>query len=327
MPFIANSTYQPPFFFRHYHLNTIYPALLRNVSGVNYERETIDTPDDDFIDLDWSKMGNGKQVVLVLHGLEGSADRHYIRGMIRQFNEQGWDGVGKNFRSCSGRPNRQKRSYHMGASDDLEVVINHLISIGYEEIIVVGFSLGANVTLKYLGEQGTRLPPQVKAGVAFSVPLHIVSANLYINRPRNKLYLKRFLDSLNEKVRIKATLYPELKELIPAQLPRDFTEFDDIFTGPIHGFKDAHDYWIQTSSKQFLPNINVPTLIVNALDDSFLSPQCYPHAEAEANNLLYLETPKHGGHVGFTTWGRTFWSEQRAWAFVKEKTQSRTTVK
>lgn len=318
MPIINNSTYQAPFLFRHYHLNTIFPALLRWVNEVKYQRETIDTPDDDFIDLDWSKVGNGKQVVIVLHGLEGMAERPYIKGMIRKFNQEGWDGVGMNFRSCSGRPNRQKRSYHMGASDDLETCINHLISMHYEEIVIIGFSLGGNVTLKYLGEQGATIPNAVKKGIAFSVPLHIVSANKEINHPRNRIYLNRFLDALNEKVRIKSERYPELAQQIPATLPRDFVEFDDIFTGPIHGFKDAHDYWTKTSSKQFLPSIKVPTLIVNALDDSFLSEECYPYQEAEENNYLYLETPKHGGHVGFTGWGKTYWSENRAWEFVKK---------
>lgn len=319
MPLVQPSTYQSSFLFQHYHLNTIFPSVFRKVLGIKYIRETMDTPDDDFIDLDFSTVGSRK-IAIVIHGLEGDASRHYVKGMVRQFNRQGWDAVGMNFRSCSGRPNRQKRSYHMGASDDLALVVSHLVNKGYESIVPIGFSLGGNVTLKYLGENGTKLPTEVKAGVAFSVPIEIISANQEINHPRNRIYLNRFITSLTEKVVAKAKFYPELNDLMPATPPQNFAEFDSIFTGPIHGYKDAMDYWTHTSSIQFLDKICRPTLLVNALDDSFLSKECYPYDLAKRSKYFYLETPKHGGHVGFASFSRQFWSERRAWEFVNQNT-------
>lgn len=315
MPIIQNSTYTAPHVFKNRHLNTIYPALLRRVPDVDYQRETIDTPDDDFLDLDWSKVGDNK-VVIVSHGLEGDASRAYVKGMIRAFNRQGWDGIGSNFRGCT-RPNRQLRSYHMGASDDLGLVVQHVLNLNhYEEIALIGFSLGGNVTLKYVGEQGTNISPIVKKAVAFSVPCHIKSANVEINKFHNRLYLKRFLVSLNAKVEAKRPHFEELQAIQPLRQPKNFVEFDDVYTGPLHGFKDALDYWERTSSKQFLPNIAIPTLLVNAQDDSFLSAACFPIQEAKENPNFYLEMPKHGGHVGFSGGAGDWWTERRAVEFV-----------
>ena len=162
MPLIKNSTYKAPFLLRNAHTNTVYAALVRKVPGVFYEREVLDTPDGDFLDLDWSFVKSDK-LVIVLHGLEGSADRPYMLGMIREFNRSGWDGLGFNFRGCSGRLNRKAASYHMGWTQDLEFVIEHILNLDkYREVVLVGFSLGGNVILNYLGRKGSAVPKLVK---------------------------------------------------------------------------------------------------------------------------------------------------------------------
>jgi predicted alpha/beta-fold hydrolase len=206
----------------------------------------------------------------------------------------------------------------MGVSDDLARVIRHGIDLGFRQIAVVGFSLGGNVTLRYFGERGTAVPPEVKAGVAFSVPCHIASANERIDKWDNRLYLNRFLRSLNAKMRVKAKKFPRRLKLGDT-LPTNFRTFDDRFTGPIHGFADAMDYWESCSSVYVLETIRRPVLLVNARNDSFLSPRCYPEGLAAGHDFFHLECPEHGGHVGFGRRSKAgfYWSEERAYRFVQ----------
>ncbi|MCB0548142.1 MAG: alpha/beta fold hydrolase [Phaeodactylibacter sp.] len=319
MPLIKKSGYRARGPFRFGHINTIFPALFRKVEGVHFERERVDTPDGDFLDLDWLSIGS-RRLAILLHGLEGNASRPYIRGMARYFRERGWDVLGFNFRGCSGEPNRKLRSYHIGETSDLKWAISMILNQrDYESIALAGFSLGGNVVLKYLGENGDDVPAQVRCAVAFSVPCEVVSANREIDRWANWPYRHRFIKSLNAKVKEKALLFPEELQL-PERMPRDFRQFDGRFTAPIHGFRDAEDYWVRNSSLQFLPEIRRPALMVSALDDSFLSAACYPYQLAESHPFLFLEAPRWGGHVGFVSSGSNgaYWSEQRAYQFVEE---------
>ncbi|MEL6142689.1 MAG: alpha/beta fold hydrolase [Bacteroidota bacterium] len=320
MPLIKSS-YQPtPFWLRNAHLNTINPAVFRTVKGVTYEREVLEIEDGDFLDLDWwrpTTIANDRSpLVIALHGLEGSTDRPYVTGICRYFGRQGWHCLGLNQRTCGGRMNRLPRAYHMGTTDDVARVVKYAISLGYQRIALVGFSMGGNHVLKYIGEEGPQVPNEVIGGVAFSVPCHIASANVEIDKWHNRLYLKRFLRGLNEKMRLKAERFPNLFD-VTSPMPKNFQEFDDRFTGPMHGFTGAMDYWTKCSSRQFIPTIQRPTLLVNALDDTFLSEQCYPRDEASNMDQFYLETPRFGGHVGFgAQWRGDYWSEQRAFAFL-----------
>jgi predicted alpha/beta-fold hydrolase len=321
MPIVEHCDYRPPLFFRNTYVNTIYPSLTRKVDDLIYTRERIATPDDDFLDLDWVKQGND-QLLIVLHGLESSSERSYIKGFIRCFKLHAWDGLGMNFRGCSGENNRALRTYHVGETSDLHLVLQHVIQLKrYRKIALAGFSLGGNVVLKYLGEQGDKIFPEVKAAVALSVPCHVPSANIEFNRPHNYLYLRRFLKTLNQKMHEKAAQWPGVFE-IKNPKPRSFDEFDEAFTAPVHGFKNAEDYWKRNSSLQFIPNIKVPTLLINSLDDTFLSSQCFPIEEALQMSNFYLEMPKWGGHCGFYTPGpdNIFWSEKRALTFIEEMT-------
>lgn len=320
MPVIGASTYSAPPLFTNPHIQTIYPSVFRKVAGVRYERETIDTPDGDFLDLDWSSVGSDR-MVLVMHGLEGDSQRAYVRGMVRTFNREGWDALALNFRGCGGRVNKTLRFYHSGQTEDLQTVIEHVASTKrYRGISLVGFSLGGNLALKYLGEPEPETHPLVKCGVAISAPCDLKTSGTKISSPGNRIYIKRFLRLLRRKIRMKMEIMPELINDEGYSEIKDFVQFDNRYTSRINGFRDANDYYEQASSKQFLGNVTLPTLLINAADDPFLSPECYPFEEAQASEAFFLERPGHGGHVGFVTFGKggSYWHESRALEFITQ---------
>ncbi len=308
------SSYQPPFFLFNAHLETIYPALLRRVPLQAYTRERIATPDQDFLDLDWVKQDAGR-LVIISHGLEGNSQRSYIKGMARMCLANNFDVLTWNYRGCSEEMNRELRFYHSGATDDVGVVVNHAIACGYTNITLIGFSLGGNLTLKYIGEQ--QPPKEVKKAVAFSVPLDLHSSCIQISRPSNRIYSERFLKSLKKKIITKAAFRKEL-DIKGIDAIASLIEFDDQFTAPIHGFKNAVDYYTQSSSLQFLTRITIPTLIINAQNDPFLSKDCYPAAALHDHPFAKFESPAYGGHVGFAQFNKNglYWSEERAMEFI-----------
>jgi uncharacterized protein len=318
LPIIRSSSYRPPLFLANGHLLTIYPNLCREVEGVRYRRQRIRTPDDDFLDLDRSTVG-ATRVALLAHGLEGNATRPYMLGMVRALNLQGWDAVVWNFRGCSGEPNRKLRFYHSGDTQDLQTVLTRVLPDSrYGTAALIGFSLGGNVILKYLGEHALGLHPAIRAAVAFSVPCDLAASATKMARPENALYMRRFMRLLHGKILAKMQLFPGEIDDRGFSRMRTFKDFDEHYTAPLHGFKSALDYWNKASSKPLLARIAVPTLLVNAVDDPFLAPPCYPYQEAMVNPHLFLETPKAGGHVGFVSFrsGGKYWSESRAIAFL-----------
>ena len=318
MPVIDKSSYRPPLFFSGPHMQTMYPTLFRKVRGVTYVRTRLETPDNDFLDVDRSSIGSSRAAV-VLHGLEGDSGRSYVLGMVKALNRGGWDAIAVNFRGCSGEPNRQPRLYHSGETGDVGLVVDTLVHEGrYAELALVGFSLGGNVILKYLGEQGKSVRPQIKRAAVFSVPCDLASCASRLGERANRLYLIRFMKMLREKIAAKKRLMPDKIDASHLEQVKTFAQFDDRYTAPLHGFKSAEDYWKRSSSRPFLPSIAIPTLLVIAADDPFLGPTCYPHDEAQASRWLYLEVPRHGGHVGFVSFNSddAFWSEQRAVAFL-----------
>lgn len=319
MPVIDNSEYSAPYYLFSRHLETILPALFRKVGNIFYTRERIFTPDNDFLDLDWSERGSDTLVV-VSHGLEGDTQTGYMKGMIRTLNMEGWDALAWNYRGCSGEMNRLCRFYHSGETKDLDFVLHHAISKNrYRNILLVGFSIGGNITLKYLGEKKEAIHPLVRAAVTFSVPCHLESAARHLTKSFNKVYLRRFLRSLEEKIRAKASVLPGSLSTEGIEKISDFLEFDNRYTAPMNGFRDAHEYWEHSSSLFYLPAIRIPTLLVNAQNDPFLSPECYPVKEAEENPFLFLEMPEKGGHVGFYSRNREgrYWSEARTVEFIR----------
>lgn len=319
MPVVAQSSYVSPCWFANGHLQTLLPALVRKVGGVVYQRERIATPDGDFLDLDW--VANGAlRLAVIAHGLEGNSQRAYVRGMVKALARNGWDAVVWNARGCSGVPNRRLRFTHSGATEDLHTVIVHLTATrAYAELVLIGFSLGGNLTLKYLGERHRELHPRIKKAVAFSVPCDLASGSLQLARPTNQIYMRHFLLSLRQKIRAKMKLMPgRINDRDYGKLST-FKDFDDRYTAPIHGFADAEDYWRRCSCRPVLGNISIPTLLINARNDPFLAATCYPVAEAEANPNLHLEMPASGGHVGFVTFHPhgEYWSESRTLAFLR----------
>jgi predicted alpha/beta-fold hydrolase len=306
--------YLPPFFLLGAHLETIYPALLRRVQLSPYTRERILTPDDDFLDLDWLQKTSDK-VAIISHGLEGNTSRPYIKGMARALFENGFDVLAWNFRGCSEEMNRQLRFYHSGASDDLDTVVKHVMANkSYKEIYLVGFSLGGNITLKYLGE---RTPPEIiKKAVVFSVPMDLKTSCEKISQPANRIYSNRFLRSLKSKILIKAKTRGELDTSKLGGI-KTLAAFDDLYTAPLHGFADAADYYERCSSIRFVSNIQTDTLIVNTLNDPFLSPACFPTGLLKNHPRVKLQVLARGGHVGFTLFNKNglYWSEQRALEF------------
>ncbi len=308
--------YKAPFWLPDGHSQSIYPSLFRRVPLTHSHSERLELPDGDFLDVDWHlRKGelHEKPLLIVSHGLEGDSRRHYITGLIRSFPE--FHALAWNYRSCSGDPNRNLRFYHSGATDDLDFVIQEALSRGVKDIYLAGFSLGGNLSLKWLGENGKKASQFVRKAVAFSVPLHLSSSSQQLTRWENRLYTHRFLQTLLEKVTEKSARYPQ--DITPSMLAsiRSLYEFDNVITGPLHGFKDAEDYYERNSSLYFLSGIRVPTLIVNAKNDPFLSQECLP--DQIDSDFVQIELPDSGGHCGFyprNYRGQT-WAEQRAAAW------------
>jgi predicted alpha/beta-fold hydrolase len=281
------------------------------------QRERLELPDGDFLDLDWSRSaGISEKVVVLLHGLEGNAQRKYIKGQARELLKAGYDCCAVNFRGCSGEDNRLYRSYNAGATEDLEAVIIHILEQDhYKRIDLVGFSLGGNLLLKYLGE-GRDLPPAIQKGVAVSTPLDLEGSLNRLTEAHNWVYRTTFLRRLRQKYKRKMLSHPD--KMGPRELSsiRTLIDFDHLYTAKAHGFKDAYDYYRQNSCRQFLPNICHKVLILNAENDTFLSPNCYPVELASRSNIIYLESPDFGGHVGYVRPGGTYYSETRTREFL-----------
>ncbi|HNP16864.1 MAG TPA: alpha/beta fold hydrolase [Fulvivirga sp.] len=314
---LVNSTYHPPFWLKNGHLATIYPSSFRKVTGVLYERERIATPDNDFLDLDWIK-NDSDQLVIISHGLEGSSDRPYVKGMAKYFSKKGWDILAWNCRSCSGEINQAARFYHHGDTDDLSLVIDHALkSKDYKKVVLIGFSMGGSLTVNYLGKYGINIPPSVKAGVAFSIPVDLKAGAIALSRKENSFYRKRFLKKLKMKMTLKAELYPKLIQLDDFDFIKAFPDFDERYTAPLHGFENADDFYKQASAGNYMEGTTVPILICSALNDPFLPAECYPYEQCKTHKLLHLETPKHGGHVGFSLANSDInYMELRAMEFV-----------
>ncbi|WP_143961071.1 YheT family hydrolase [Litoribacter populi] len=320
MPLIESSTYQgPPAYLFNGHFETIIPSIFRKIEGVKYHRERFNTTDGDFLDLDWSKV-NSKKRLIISHGLEGSSDRHYVKGLVKLANSKNMDALAWNNRSCSGEINIAPKLYHHGASDDLKAVIDHVIAQGsYNEIYLTGISMGGAQTLKYLGESGRNLPSQIKKAAVYSTPCNLASSAATLKLRKNAFYKKRFLGKLKVKMINKASQFPDLIDLQLLEKVNNFDQFDTHFTAPLHGFRDASDFYKSVSADNWMTEIQIPTLVVNALNDPLLGDACFPVELARNHPHLFLETPKRGGHTGFVLKKQEFtWVEGRIMQFLKD---------
>ncbi|SKB58467.1 YheT family hydrolase [Dyadobacter psychrophilus] len=321
MALIETASTISPYWLPNGHFQSIYPALFRKVRGVDYQRERIVTPDEDFLDLDWSYANNpeSRKLVILSHGLEGNSTRQYILGMVRLLNQHGFDCLAWNFRGCGGEMNKTARFYHSGATEDLDIVIQNALSRHYESIHLLGFSLGGNLTLKYLGESGGNLNSKIRNALVFSVPMDLRACSLSIIQPENKVYMHRFLNTLKPKVNAKAAFFPDRINIHDQKHVRTLYDFDHIFTAPLHGFNGADHYYEQCSSKFFIHDIAVPTLIINAKNDPIVPYESLPLEELKAHAKVCLVATPDGGHCGFRPTivkNGAYWSEERALEFL-----------
>jgi len=321
MPLIT-SKFRVNGLFKNTHFSTIYSAKIRYVRGIRQERERVTLPDGDFLDIDWSYTLSRKRtqhVAFLFHGLDGNAQRTYMLAMAKLLNQNGYDVASINFRGCSGSDNLLYRSYHSGETGDMRFIIKMIAERDtYTSIFLYGISLGGNVLLKYAGEK-KEIPSQVKAIVAVGVPADLKASLEQLNNSENWVYRTSFLLSLKKKFRKKMVKFPELMTSEIYNRIKTLKDFDNAYTAPAHGFKDALDYYEKASSFDFLPEIEIPTLILNAKNDSFLQGNCYPYDYASSSKHLFLETPDYGGHVGFYKRGNFYYNEERTLDFFTEK--------
>lgn len=290
-------SYRPPFWLRSGHLNTIYSGT-KSFEVPNYRRSVIRTVDDDFVIIDRLSKGF-HQLAVLCHGLEGSSESRYMSSMGRFLHKQGYDILCINFRSCGGQINRGLRMYHSGETRDLHMVLKYHQD-AYRSIDLIGFSLGGNVVLKYLGEDPSRVHHKVRSGIGISVPVDLAGTAYRLSEKQNYLYSQMFLKSLKEKMRKKARQFPNDIDVEAIDKVRTLNQFDEYFTGPLHGFTGAEDYYSQSSALQFLSQIEHPSLLLNAQDDPFLSRSSFPEDLAKKSENFHLYTPRYGGHVGFS---------------------------
>ena len=314
---ITPSTFIPAWWLRGPHRQTIFPSLCRRRISPSLKRERIELPDGDFIDLDWSGKTSGT-VVLVVHGLEGSLESHYIGGLLTTLAEAGYNAGLMYLRNCSEEQNRLARSYHSGESGDLDFVVQHILKkFPGQPLVVIGFSLGGNILLKWLGEQKDSSP--LHSAIAISVPFDLNSAALNLEKGLSRIYQRHLLDKLRNSVRKKAARHPPPVPVENLHELQTFRQFDDQITAPLHGFRDVDDYYTQSSSKQFLKDIRTPTLVIQAEDDPFLPADALP-VDSELSPSVTLELSSRGGHVGFISGANPlkpqYWLEQRILQFL-----------
>jgi uncharacterized protein len=313
---ITTSAFHPAWWLPGPHLQTIYPSLLRRRRHPELKRERLELPDGDFVDLDWTQ-NDGRALVLVLHGLEGSLESHYTGGILEALVATGYRAVLMYFRGCSGSPNRLARSYHSGDTTDLRHVLTG--RIGEKPLAVIGYSLGGNVLLKALGE-GAGMGP-VRTAIAVSVPFDLDRAAWRLQQGFSRIYQRYLLSKLRRSYRAK--LPSHTMPVNPERLDAldSFRKFDNEVTAPLHGFLDVDDYYGRSSSRQYLQAITTPTLILHAADDPFVPGDAIP-TDSELGSGVTLELSRHGGHVGFVEGDLPFrahyWLETRICTHLRE---------
>jgi predicted alpha/beta-fold hydrolase len=320
-------TYTPAWWVPGAHLQTMWGKLFRKAPTVTTRAERWPTPDDDEIEVHRLDAPAGSDAhtprLVLLHGLEGTIRSNYIHGTLAQARARGWAADVLIFRGCGTEMNRQRRMYHSGETSDLNLVVQRLVDDHPDQpLVLAGFSLGGNVLLKWLGEQGDKLPAQVRAAAAVSVPFDLELGARRIERGFARVYTRHFLRTLKVKARTKLARFPELFDAGLLEGARTLYDFDDAVTAPVHGFRDAHDYYSRSSSLQYLSDVRLPTLLLSATDDPFLPPEVVDSVAimAQDNALIQAEIWREGGHVGFVS-GRSpfhphYYAEERVVEFL-----------
>ena len=320
------SDYRAPIWLPGGHLQTIYPAKVINTPGVTLARERWDTPDGDFIDVDFVEGLPGKPMLVLFHGLEGSSSSHYARSILSYIEALGWSGAVPHFRGCSGELNRAPRFYHSGDADEvgwiLQRMARHPLARNASNFFTAGVSLGGNALLRWLGSFADD-SGFVDAACAISAPLDLTAGGAALSSGVNMIYTRVFLNTLKPKCLAKLAQYPDLFDRDRMLAARDLYEFDNAVTAPLHGFRDTDDYWHRASARHVLGDITVPTLVLNARNDPFLPGR---HLPRKASASVILEYPSQGGHVGFATGrppGALNWLPRRLVRFLSEQVRLR----
>jgi predicted alpha/beta-fold hydrolase len=312
------SAYKPAWWLPGAHLPTLWGKKFRKQPPIHERLERWTTPDGDHLSLARAgRIASGRPHLLVLHGLEGSVHSNYAQGLLGQARARGWSADLMLFRCCDGEINQGRRMYHSGETTDLDFVVRTLIEAHPDlDLRIVGVSLGGNVLMKWLGEQGAQIPPNVARAAGVSVPFDLAEGSRYLECFLGQKYVDYFMASLKAKTEAKRSAYPDLCDWTRLQTAKTFWDFDDQVTGPVHGFNDALDYYTKSSSINFLPSIRKPTLFFNAEDDPFLPPRVLDIVRKLSidNDFLTCEFSKRGGHVGWIEghpWSPLYYMEER----------------
>ena len=320
MPICINNSYtENPFWLFNGQLQTIIPGAFRKVDGVQYSRERLELSDDDFVDLDWVRNGNKKLVVL-LHGLEGNSSRQYMLSPAKYFSEKGWDVVAFNCRSCSGEMNRKLRLYHHGEIEDLRQVIEHIVVPKvYDEIVLSGYSMGGAILSKYLSVYAGQIPAEIKCGISFSAPFDLEESIKWVEKRGNWIYHNMFRTRLKRKILMKAKQFPGRLDVRKIDDFPKWREFDAAFSAPMNGFQSVDDFYYDAACKNFLHDLDTPLLIVMAKNDPIISTTCVPLELCKRHPKIKFELTKHGGHVGYSMFGKPYnWMDVRALEFAEK---------
>jgi uncharacterized protein len=323
---LDGAPYSAPWWLPGGHAQTIYAALAVPRPRIAYRRERWDTPDGDFIDIDWVEQDRGLRIegrgetplVVLFHGLEGSSRSHYAVALMAAVRDAGWRGAVVHFRGCSGEPNRLRRAYHSGDAQEIDWIVRRFRAQDpATPLFAAGVSLGGNALLKWLGDYGESAAPIVDAAVGISVPLDLMATGNALGQGFNLVYTRNFLATLRAMSLAKLERFPGLFDANAVRASRTLREFDNLVTAPLHGFTDTDDYWTRGSSKPGLRNIRVTTLILNARNDPLVPASALPRA-GEVSAAVTLEQPEQGGHGGFVSGrfpGNLDWLPQRVLEF------------
>ena len=322
---MSRTTYQPAWWVPGPHAHTLWGKLFRRTAPAATRTERWDTPDGDFVDVVRLDAAGGPAAprLLLMHGLEGTERSHYAQGMFGEARRRGWGMDLLVFRSCGGEPNRARRFYHSGETSDFALVLDRVArDFPDAPLGLVGVSLGGNVLLKLLGERGAALPAGVRGAAAVSVPYDLARGSRHIANGFSRVYEAHFLRSLRAKVQAKLARYPDLVPTAQVASVRTLYDFDDVVTAPVHGFRDAEDYYTQSSAIRWIEGVRVPTLLLSAVDDPFLPADVLDDVRAIAagNPALHVEFVARGGHVGFVSgrlpWRSEYYAERRVGEFL-----------
>lgn len=322
--------YSPAWWIPGGHLQTLWGKLFRRQPTAPTVLERWDTPDGDFLEIHRLPAPAGTPRVLLLHGLEGTIRSHYAQGLLNEAHRRGWGADLLIFRSCGSEPNRTRRFYHSGETSDTAFVLDRIVrEFPSSPIAIAGVSLGGNVLLRFLGERSSNLPPQLTAAAAISVPFDLSRSSKRINRGFSRFYQKFFLGSLRRKALEKVQRFPDLAPVDKISALRTLEDFDNLITGPLHGFRDADDYYARASSLPALERVKIKTLLLSAVDDPMLPPEVLDEVReiARRNTNLQLEFTERGGHAGFIAgsvpWSPLYYAEYRVGEFLAAQFDSR----